>query len=112
MVDSYEMLNGRLITDQQSGYDAQNPYINRDKRFYASIVYNGSILKGKVINTGYLQPDDGLNLNERTITGYYIRKFIDETLPFSELKFGVAEPAGKSSDLAKYCSILRKLKTM
>lgn len=101
MVDSYEMLNGRLITDQQSGYNAQNPYINRDKRFYASIVYNGSTLKGKVINTGYLQPDDGLNLNERTITGYYIRKFIDETLPFSELKFGGSRTSWKELRLGE-----------
>ncbi|MGJ1410540.1 RagB/SusD family nutrient uptake outer membrane protein [Sphingobacterium thalpophilum] len=101
MVDSYEMLNGRMITDPQSGYDAQDPYIDRDKRFYASIVYNGSTLKGKVINTGYLQPDDGLNLTERTITGYYIRKFIDETLPFGELRFGGSKTSWKELRLGE-----------
>lgn len=95
MVDSYEMINGRMITEPGSGYDEQNPYQDRDKRFYASIVFDGSVLKGKVINTGYLQPDDGLHLNERTITGYYIRKFIDESLPFSELRFGGSKTSWK-----------------
>lgn len=101
MVDSYEMLNGRLISELGSGYDAQNPYIDRDKRFYASIVYNGSVLKGKVINTAYLQADDGLFLNGRTITGYYIRKFIDETLPFSELRFGGSKTSWKELRLGE-----------
>lgn len=88
MVDAYEMLNGKAITDPQSGYDPQNPYANRDKRFEASIIHEGSVLKGKTIHTAYLQPDDGLQLDGRTITGYYIRKFIDETLPFEKLSFG------------------------
>lgn len=101
IVDSYEMLTGKPIDDPTSGYDRENPYVNRDKRFAASIVYNGSVLKGKVINTGFQQPDDGLMLEGRTITGYYIRKFIDESLPFSSLVFGKSLTSWKELRLAE-----------
>jgi hypothetical protein len=94
-VDSYEMINGKPITDPTSGYDPQNPYVNRDKRFSASIVYEGSVVKGKVIHTGVLMPDDGLGLEGRTVTGYYIRKFVDETIPFAELDFNGSKTSWK-----------------
>ncbi len=42
LVDSYEMANGKLITDATSGYNLTNPYVGRDPRFYASIYYNGA----------------------------------------------------------------------
>nr|WP_068889148.1 RagB/SusD family nutrient uptake outer membrane protein [Pedobacter panaciterrae] len=101
MVNSYEMINGKSIDDPTSGYDAENPYINRDKRFEASIVHDGSVVKGKIINTGFQQPDDGLMLEGRTITGYYIRKFIDESLPFSSLVFGKSLTSWKEFRLAE-----------
>lgn len=101
MVNSYEMINGKAIDDPTSGYDAQNPYVNRDKRFEASIIHDGSVLKGKTINTGFQQPDDGLMLEGRTITGYYIRKFIDESLPFSSLVFGKSLTSWKEFRLAE-----------
>ncbi len=43
LVDSYEMANGKQITDAASGYDPTNPYVGRDPRFYASIYYNGAV---------------------------------------------------------------------
>ncbi len=36
------MANGKPITDPTSGYDPQNPYVNRDPRFYDWVVYNGA----------------------------------------------------------------------
>ena len=33
LVDDYQMNNGKAITDATSGYDPQNPYVNRDPRF-------------------------------------------------------------------------------
>lgn len=101
MVDAYEMSNGKAITDPASGYDPQNPYANRDKRFYASIVYEGTSVKGKVIHTAFLQPDDGAGLEGRTITGYYIRKFIDETIPFAELDFNGSKTSWKELRLGE-----------
>jgi len=100
-VDSYEMLNGKAITDPASGYDPQNPYINRDKRFAASIIFEGSTVKGKVIHTGALMADDGLGLEGRTITGYYIRKFIDETIPFVALDFNGSKTSWKELRLGE-----------
>lgn len=47
MIDSYYMTNGKPITDAASGYDAQNPYKNRDPRLAASIVLPGSDFGGK-----------------------------------------------------------------
>lgn len=46
MVNSYEMANGKMITDPGSGYDAANPYTNRDPRLAATIITPGSTWKG------------------------------------------------------------------
>jgi hypothetical protein len=42
MINSYYMTNGLSITNAASGYDAQNPYTNRDPRLAASVVLPGS----------------------------------------------------------------------
>ncbi|ULT24865.1 RagB/SusD family nutrient uptake outer membrane protein [Sphingobacterium sp. E70] len=46
LVDAFPMANGKQITEAGSGYNAQNPYVGRDQRFYAAIAYNGSKMKG------------------------------------------------------------------
>ena len=43
LVDDFGMANGLGINDAGSGYDPQNPYVNRDLRFYNWIVYDGAI---------------------------------------------------------------------
>jgi hypothetical protein len=45
LVDQFCMANGKLITDPTSGYDPQHPYIDREKRFYDFIVYDGAPYK-------------------------------------------------------------------
>lgn len=45
LVDEFEMANGKRITDPTSGYDPQNPYVGRDRRFYKWIVYDGAPYK-------------------------------------------------------------------
>jgi len=45
LVDQFCMANGKLITDPTSGYDPQNPYVGREKRFYDFIVYDGAPYK-------------------------------------------------------------------
>ncbi|SHI41566.1 RagB/SusD family nutrient uptake outer membrane protein [Pseudozobellia thermophila] len=45
IVDQFAMANGKPITDPTSGYDPQNPYANREKRFYDFIVYDGAPYK-------------------------------------------------------------------
>ena len=45
LVDQFAMANGKLMTDPTSGYDPQKPYVNREKRFYDFIVYDGAPYK-------------------------------------------------------------------
>lgn len=79
IVDDYEMTNGKMITDPASGYDPNNPYVNRDPRFYQSIIYNGCKWAGATINTYVGAGVDGLNYNSAsTKTGYYVAKLLDE----------------------------------
>ena len=78
LVDEYQMSNGLSITDPGSGYDPQNPYKDREKRFYQSIVYDGATWVGfeVVIRHGEGSRDetDLSNINESTNTGYYLLK--------------------------------------
>ncbi|RAJ93039.1 putative outer membrane starch-binding protein [Larkinella arboricola] len=81
LVDEYAMANGLPISDPASGYDPQNPYLNREKRFYQSIVYDGSIWVGAEMvmkqGVGSRNATDLSNTNEATNTGYYLRKGLD-----------------------------------
>lgn len=80
-VDAFPLLNGYPITASGRGYDAANPYANRDPRLAKYVVFNGSKLgvNDDVINTQADSPDNnGLNkVNQRsTRTGYYLRKLL------------------------------------
>lgn len=82
LVDAYEMrTTGRPISDPASGYDPNNPYLNRDPRLGFSIVVNnsnfGTPIRQVQLFTGGL---DGLPLPNASKTGYYIRKYIQESL--------------------------------
>ncbi|RZL47887.1 MAG: RagB/SusD family nutrient uptake outer membrane protein, partial [Pedobacter sp.] len=47
LVNAFGMNNGLPITDPASGYNQNNPYANRDPRFYATIFYNGAPWLGR-----------------------------------------------------------------
>jgi len=88
LVDEFEMTNGVIPVvngvrnpDPRNTYDATNPYVNRDPRFYASVLYNGATFKGRTIQ---IYPG-GLDFtgNDASPTGYIQYKFIDQTLPIS-----------------------------
>ena len=60
-------------------------YANREPRFYASIIYNGATWKEKTIYTyvdaenGFAAYRDNMNPGEKqTVTGYFIRKYLQE----------------------------------
>jgi hypothetical protein len=76
-VDNYEMNNGKSITDPTSGYNASNPYANRDPRFYATILYNGAPWAGLNVETN-VGGAEGLGAGDYTRTGYYLKKFVWE----------------------------------
>ena len=44
LVNSYELTNGKLPSDPTSGYDPQNPYVNRDPRFAKTILFQGATI--------------------------------------------------------------------
>ncbi len=102
MIDDYEMMDGSKF-DWTNPTQAAAPYTNRDPRFYASILYDGSNWKPRTsdvaakdpanqIQTGTYEvmngankvPHFGLDTRKSTVedwngsyTGYYVRKFID-----------------------------------
>jgi hypothetical protein len=82
LVDEYAMANGLPISDPASGYDPQKPYTNREKRFYQSIVYDGSTWVGAEMvmkqGVGSRNATDLSNTNEATNTGYYLRKTLNQ----------------------------------
>lgn len=82
LVDDYEMDNGKPITDPTSGYDPQNPYVGREKRFYESIVYDGSSWQGDIWQSrigGNNQIDLGSS-SDISNTGYNGKKTLDESI--------------------------------
>ena len=84
LVDSYEMKNGLPISDPASGYNPNAPYVDRDPRFAASIIYNGSTFKGTAVST-IVGGKDGLGQSiNATKTGYYMRKFLSESASWNQ----------------------------
>ncbi|MEN8251304.1 MAG: RagB/SusD family nutrient uptake outer membrane protein [Bacteroidota bacterium] len=93
VVDCFLMANGKKITDPTSGYDPQNPFVDREQRFYDFIVYDGAELKMDWMTT----PDivytriDKVNPSDNEIdlsgssdvgdSGYYIKKRLNHDAP-------------------------------
>lgn len=51
LVDAYEMLNGKPITDRTSGFDPYKPYEGRDPRLKATVLTPGALMPdGNVFN--------------------------------------------------------------
>lgn len=98
LVECFPMKNGKAITDPTSGYNANNPYVNRDPRFNYSIIFNGSryqrantgqdtvftySLRGSATNIANTGGDgfDPLGAPPATPnTGYFTRKMCDSNI--------------------------------
>lgn len=88
-VDEYFMANGKTIADPS--YDPDKPYENRDVRFYANILYDGAMWRGKAVDLHYTSVNGklvpGADLTAYgtsttasiTRTGYYMAKFLRES---------------------------------
>lgn len=104
MVDAYEMSDGSKF-DWSNPLHKAAPYLNRDPRLSASILYDGAFFKDRPVGiqaadplgrvqTGFYQQSDGTykggldtkdgidNWNAMP-TGYYIRKFIDPKVDYT-----------------------------
>jgi hypothetical protein len=119
LVNDYIMLNGKAITDAGSGYDQNNPYVQRDPRLTATIVYDGYKWdSGGGVNgsnkTIYIKPgsdpSDSPNspngpdeyVSDRqssSPTGYYWRKYFD---PNAQVNY----VSGLNLHLFRYAEIL------
>ena len=74
MVDMFEMSNGLPIDNSGSGYNEEDPWVNRDPRMYISILLDGTVwaTNGTKIETF----KGGLDYGERgSRSGYLCRKF-------------------------------------
>ncbi len=98
LVDDYEMMDGSKF-DWNNPVEAGSPYVNRDPRFYASVLYDGAPWKPRNKISGNVDPANqiqtgqyqvasgmipGLDTRQSSIenwngswSGYYFRKFID-----------------------------------
>jgi len=90
LVDAFPMRSGRPISDPNSGYNANDPYANRDPRLDKYIMCNGTTFRKAQIITGRYPNDkketnDNINsINTSTRTGYYLKKLLrDDVSPLS-----------------------------
>lgn len=78
---NYAMANGLPIDDPQSEYNPNNPWVNREPRFYQDIVKDGDLIhrdfqadrEAQLYNGG--RHRDQRQNNPPSVTGYYARKF-------------------------------------
>lgn len=83
-VDAYQMNNGKSIDDATSGYNPQDPYKNRDPRFYMTVLTNDAAYRGNTVQTfvpGGKDSKDGPSNWNTSKTGYYLKKYMNDALP-------------------------------
>ena len=106
LVNAYPMTNGFPITDARSGYDPQNPYVNRDGRFARQISYHGLAFYGLADERRPLEihssADDGTTGFDgpgydyrNTWTGYYLRKGMSDKI---NMNYNPDNPGGTQTD--------------
>jgi len=98
LVDAFGTLDGKDITDPSSGYNPQQPYLNRDPRFYQDIVYDGrpygkpEFFKDRYnvgstnaaeFYEGGLDSPQGWDKWNNSVTRYTFRKYCDTTYNFN-----------------------------
>ncbi len=79
IVQNYGMANGLPIDDPESGYDPNDPWTNRDPRFYKVIVKDGDQIHRDKAEDKFAELYIGgrhrSQINPPSVTGYYSRKF-------------------------------------
>lgn len=86
-IDGFEVLEkdgsgnitGSRPFDWSNTADAANPYVNRDPRLAATVVYNGSAFSSTVIET-FRGGNSGLPKLNATKTGYYLSKWVNQSV--------------------------------
>ncbi|MDR0938733.1 MAG: RagB/SusD family nutrient uptake outer membrane protein [Mediterranea sp.] len=105
LVDSYIMLDGTTITQAGTTYDPNHPYDNRDPRLKATVMYTGNSYtlpdgSEAVIDCDRDGGRDGYgSTSDCTATGYYIKKYWDNT-------YRLTLQSGLNPILIRYADIL------
>lgn len=76
LVDAYEMKDGTTFS-WSNPVHADDPYLNRDPRFYETIITNGTSWNDAVVES-FEGGKDGIGKNNATSTGYYLKKSVNE----------------------------------
>lgn len=89
LVDAFQTVNGYPVRLGANGWECedpsfnpQDPYADRDPRFYWTVLADGSPFKGSVIETRNGGQDDVLVTEGGSPTGYFLRKYIQESTDF------------------------------
>lgn len=81
LASAFEMKDGRAF-DWNDPTMKANPYKDRDPRFYLTIVHNGMLWPAKKAVDISEGGANGLPLTNATTTGYYLRKYVDNSISF------------------------------
>ncbi len=79
LVNAFYTKTGYPITDARSGYDATNPYANRDPRLALNVLFNGSDFNNRNLEMYVGGIDSKERYTKNTRTGYYVRKWLSLT---------------------------------
>lgn len=80
LVSAYEMTDGTSF-DWNNEKMRQRPYVDRDPRLSMTIAYNGMIWPKKKLEI-WEGGANGLPLNNATVTGYYLKKYVNSEINF------------------------------
>ena len=89
LVDAFQTVNGHYVELKSGGFtstdpkfDPKKPYSNRDPRLARTVLTNGAVFKGSVIETFNGGKDAGEMSTGATPTGYYLKKYVIENTSF------------------------------
>ncbi len=93
LVDAFETINGYSVTLKANGWDCtdpefdkNDPYNKRDPRFSKTVIADGMTFKGIEIESYKGGREGGSVAQGGTATGYFLRKYIQETTDFDPNK--------------------------
>lgn len=98
LADAFETVNGFAVSLQDNGwacddpaFDATHPYDNRDPRFARTLMADGMTFKDSEIESFKGGKDGGAVAQGGTATGYFLKKYIQESTNFEPDKEVVNE---------------------
>ncbi|MET7256003.1 RagB/SusD family nutrient uptake outer membrane protein [Dyadobacter fermentans] len=129
LVDAFPLKSGKKTAwnDPQHAGDVTKSWQNRDNRFYATVVYNGVSYLGKTMELNADASGNGYSYGKQngTLTGYYSRKAIDESLDitnsqisgtdyidmrYAEVLMNYAEAAMELNKLPEAFDVLKQIR--